>query len=475
VLAGRPITWSSNNEAVATVSASGLVTALSPGGAIISATSEGRSSPASITVSAIPVANIHLQPPAMTLTDGQTAQLQAQPVDADGKPLVGRLVLWFTNNAAVASVTSNGLVTAQAPGSAVITATSEGKSATSTVTVNAPAPNVVVLTPAQLLIQEGSTASLSAQVLDNLGRPLPNVTVTYATSNAAIATVNASGVVTGVAPGKATITGSSGGKTGTAEVTVTPVPVASVTVSPSQPTIVVGRTISLTAQAFSASGQPLAGRTVTWSSSAPSIATVTSSGLVTGIRVGTAVIFASIDGVLGHTSVNVVPVPVATVTVSPSTSSVVIGSTTQLSAALTDASGNTLSGRVISWSSSQTTIATVSPTGVVTGVSGGTAAITAMSEGRVGTATVNVVASGVRTVTVTPSTATISVLGSVSLTATVRDPSGAILSTPVTWSTSNALIAGVSSNGTVSGLLPGTATITAKSGSATGTAAITVK
>lgn len=475
VLPGRPITWSSNNEAVATVSASGLVTALSPGGAIISATSEGRSAPASITVSAIPVFTVQVRPPAMTLTDGQTAQLEAQPVDADGKPLVGRLVLWFTNNAAVASVTANGLVTAQAPGSAVITATSEGKSATSTVTVNAPAPNVVVLTPAQVLVQEGGTAALSAQVLDNLGRPMPDAIVTYATSNSTIATVNFSGVVTGVAPGKATITGSSGGKTGTAEVTVTPTPVSSVTISPSQPTIVVGRTITLTAQARAANGQPLSGRTVIWSSGAPSIATVSSSGVVNGVRVGTAVIFASIDGVLGHTNVNVVPVPVATVTVSPLTSSVAIGATAQLSATLTDASGNTLSGRVISWSSSQTTVATVSPTGVVTGVSGGTATITAMSEGRVGTATVNVVASGTRTVTVTPSTATISVLGSVTLTATVRDPSGAIISAPVTWSTSNALIAGVSSSGTVSGLLPGTATITAKSGSATGTALITVK
>lgn len=475
VLADRPITWSSNNERVATVSASGRVTALAPGGAIISATSEGKSTPASVTVTAIPVASIEVQPPSLNLIDGQTAQLQAQPMDADGKPLIARVVLWFTNNAAVATVTSEGLVTAQAPGTATITATSEGKSAATSVTVNPPSPNVVVLTPAQLLVEQGSMAQLSAQVLDNLGRDLPNSTVTYSSSNTAIATVSASGLVTGVGPGKATITGTSGGKSGTAEVTVTATPVATVLVTPAQPSITVGATIMLTAQALGANGQALTGRVTTWSSSVPNVAAVTSTGGVTGLTTGSAVIFASIDGVLGWANVTVVPVPVASVTVSPATSSVPIGQTTTLTANLSDASGNTLSGRVVSWSSNQTSIATVSSSGVVTGVSTGTATITAMSEGQVGTATVDVVSPGVRTLQVSPSSATIGVLGTVTLTATVRDPSGAIITTPVSWSTSNPLVAGVSSNGTVTGLLVGTATITAKSGSATGTATITVQ
>jgi uncharacterized protein YjdB len=474
-LPGRPISWSSNNESIATVSATGLVTALAPGGAIISATSEGRSTPVSVTVAAIPVSSVQLQPPTLSLINGQTAQLQAQPQDANGKPLVGRVILWFTDNASVATVTASGVVTAQAPGNAIITATSEGKSATSSVTVNAPSPNVVVLTPAQVVVQEGSTTQLSAQVLDNLGRVLPNAIVEYTTSNSAVATVNAGGVVTAVAAGKVTITASSGGKTGTADVTVTPVPVASVAVSPSSPAIVVGRTVTLTAQALAENGQVLTGRVVSWSSSAPAIATVSSTGVVTGLRVGSVVIFASIDGVLGHANVTVVPVPVASVTVSPATASVAIGLTTQLTASLFDASGNALSGRVVSWSSSQSTVAAVSSTGVVSGISGGTATITATSEGKSGSATVNVVASGSRTVTISPPTATIGVLGSVTLTATVRDPSGAIISAPVTWSSSNPLIAGVNANGMVSGLLPGTVTISAKSGSATGTATVTVK
>jgi uncharacterized protein YjdB len=475
VLTDRPIHWSSNNEGVATVSTTGVVTALAPGGAIISATSEGRSAPASVTVTAVPVASIRIQPSSLNLSSGQTAQLQAQPLDADGNPLVARVILWFTNNASVATVSAEGVVTAHALGTATITATSEGKSATTSVTVSPPSPNVVVLTPAQLLVEEGNSAQLSAQVLDDQGRELPNSTVSYSSSNTSVATVSAAGVVTGVSPGTATITGSSSGKTGSAQVTVTATPVASVSVTPGQPVIAVGATITLTAQALGSSNQPLLGRTVTWSSSTPSVATVTGTGTVTALNAGSTVIFASIDGVLGWTNVTVVHVPVASVTVSPATSDVPIGQTTTLTATLTDASGSTLSGRVVAWSSNQTSIATVSGSGVVTGVSAGTATITAMSEGQVGTATVNVVAPGVRTVQVTPSSATIPILGSVTLTATVRDPSGAIINVPVSWSSSNGLVAGVSSNGHVTGLLPGTAIITAKSGSATDTAIITVK
>lgn len=476
VLTGRPISWSSNNEGVATVSATGLVTALSPGGAIITATSEGKSAPASLTVAAIPVASVRVQPTSQNLVEGQTAQLQAQPLDADGKPLVGRVVLWTTSNASVATVTSTGSVTAHTLGSAVITATCEGMSASTTITVNPPGPNTVVVTPAQVLVQEGLTSQLTVEVLDAGGRPLPNSVVTYASSNTAVASISSSGLVTAGVPGKATITATSGGKTGTTEVTVTSTPVDSVVVTPSAPFIVVGRTLMLTAQALGGSGQVLTGRTITWSSSTPSIADVTASGVVNAKAPGSTVVFASIDGVLGWANVTVVPVPVATVTVAPTTNNVSIGQTRQLTATLKDANGNTLSGRVVTWTSSQSSIATVTGSGVVTGVSAGTAVISATSEGKVGTASVTVAGAGVRTVTVTPNAATIPPFGNVQLTATVRDPSGAIISASVSWTSSNPLVAGVSSTGRVTaGPFTGTVTITAKSGSAEGTAAITVK
>jgi uncharacterized protein YjdB len=474
VLTGRQVTWSSNNESVVTVSASGLATALAPGGAIVTATSEGKSSPASVTVAAIPVASVVVQPTTQALVEGQTAQIRAQPMDVTGKPLTGRVVLWSTSNAAVATVTSTGVVTAQAPGNAVITATSEGKSGTSAVTVAALPPNAVVITPAQVVVQQGATWQLTAQVLDAQGRVVPNSQVTFSSSDNAIATVSSSGLVSGVAPGKVTISATSAGLTGTAQVTVTSIPVGRVVVTPASPTIAIGTTITLTAQALSASGQPLTGRTVVWSSSLPNIASVSAQGVVTGLAAGNTVVFASIEGVMGWVNVTVIPAPVATVTISPAAPSVAVGDSVQLNAVLKDASGNTLTGRVVSWSSGATSIAIVTNTGMVTGVAAGTAVITATSEGQVGTVTVTVTSSQ-RTVTVTPDTATIAPLGTVQLTAVVKDASGSPINTPVAWSSDNNVIAQVNSSGKVTGLVPGTAIISAKAGSATGTATITVK
>ena len=153
---------------------SGLVTALAPGGAIIVASSEGKTDQASVTVAAIPVASVRVTPTTQSLVEGQTAQLQAEPLDVAGKPLTGRVVMWTTNRPSIATVTSTGVVTAQSPGNAVITATVEGKTGTTAVTVTARPPNAVVVTPAQVLVRQGATAQLTAQVLDDLGRVIPN-------------------------------------------------------------------------------------------------------------------------------------------------------------------------------------------------------------------------------------------------------------------------------------------------------------
>jgi uncharacterized protein YjdB len=201
-----------------------------------------------------------------------------------------------------------------------------------------------------------------------------------------------------------------------------------------------------------------------------------SGGVVTAVSAGTAVIFASIDGVLGWTDVTVIPPPVASVTVSPPSSSVGVGQTVQLSVTLKDAGGNTLLGRVTSWTSDQPSIASVTSGGLVTGAAAGTAVITAMSEGQSGTATVTVTGTGSFTVTVLPDTATVAPLGTVQLAAVVRDPGGAVVSNPaVSWSSGSPLVADVSSSGLVTALLPGTAVISAASNGATGTATITVK
>src|SRR5439155_19116390 len=125
--------------------------------------------------------------------------------------------------------------------------------------------------------------------------------------NPGIATVSPSGQVTGVAQGSATITATSEAKSSTAAITVTPVPVASVAVAPATASIRVGQTAQLTATPKDSAGGALTGRTVTWTSSNTSVATVSSSGLVTSGVVGTATITATSEGKAGSAAVTVTP------------------------------------------------------------------------------------------------------------------------------------------------------------------------
>ncbi|HWP72604.1 MAG TPA: Ig-like domain-containing protein, partial [Gemmatimonadaceae bacterium] len=121
LLANRPVTWTSSDVDIATVTESGLVTALSPGGTIITATAEGRSAFASITVAAIPIASVVITPAVNDLFVGQTTQLTAEARDASGAPLTDRVIVWATSRPQVATVTSEGLVTAISSGTATIT------------------------------------------------------------------------------------------------------------------------------------------------------------------------------------------------------------------------------------------------------------------------------------------------------------------------------------------------------------------
>ena len=179
-----------------------------------------------------------------------------------------------------------------------------------------------------------------------------------------------------------------------ASVTVTgcPLPVASVSVTPATATIGVGQTAQYAAITRDAFGNPLGGRTVTWSSSNPAVATVNGAGQATGVAVGAATLTATSEGKSGTAALTVTNVPVASVTVSPASASVPAGQTVQLTATLKDANGNTLTGRTVTWSSDNTAVATVSGSGLVSGVAAGAATITATSEAKTGTSAITVTA-----------------------------------------------------------------------------------
>lgn len=470
-VAGRPVTWSSSAQAIASVSSTGTVTGIATGVATITATIDGVTGSALVTVESVPVASVRVSPDVGALLAGETLQLTAVATDSTGATLSGRLVSWSSSAPAIASVSSTGLVNAFAAGSVTITASVEGKSGTARLTVSRVPVNSIVVTPSALTLTTGRAVRLTAQALDSTGRELSGRPITWSSDNAAVASVASDGTVTAVAPGRAEISATAEGKVGKATIDVTPVPVASLAVAPTTLALTVGSSQQIVATPRDSAGNVLAGRVVTWISGAPSVATVSQTGVVTAIGTGAALILATCEGQQATVALTVTVAAVASIAVIPSSASIVEGQGRSFIASLLDSAGNQLFGRTQVWSSSDVSIATVNSSGTVNAISPGTATITvaAPNAGPGGStpsanATVTVTYAPVATASISPSAPTVTVGSTAQLTATLVGASPAVTLSPtgrtLAWSVANPLVASVSSTGVVTGIVPGNTTIT---------------
>lgn len=193
--------------------------------------------------------------------------------------------------------------------------------------------------------------------------------------------------------GSLILTACAGGVDSTTDPTQ-PVAVGGVSVTVNGSTsLQVGDSRQLAADIRDTQSQPLTGRTVEWSSSAPTVALVSGTGLVSAVGVGSATITASVEGKAGNTLITVQPQQVAvggvSVTVNGSTS-LQVGDTRQLAADVRDTQNQPLTGRTVQWSSGAPAVASVSGTGLVSAVGVGSATITASVEGRAGNTLITV-------------------------------------------------------------------------------------
>ncbi len=249
--------------------------------------------------------------------------------------------------------------------------------------------------------------------------------------------------------------------------------VQSVSVSPSSATLTAaGEFTTLSAQVRLSNGA-IGTQTVTWSSTNPSVATV-NAGTVTAVSSGQTTITATTAGVTGQASITVAIPTVQTVTVTPATATLTAVGQTRALAAEVRLSNGAVGAQTPTWTSSNTSVATVSTAGVVTAVASGQTNVVASVSTVSGQAAITVSLPTVQTVTVSPSTATLASLGeTTALTAEVRLSNGALGSQAPTWTSSNPAVATVS-GGTVTAVANGTATISAAVGAVSGTATITV-
>jgi uncharacterized protein YjdB len=464
VITDLMVTWSSSKPSSVAVSATGLVTGISPGEATITANSGGVTGMLRVEIAEITVASVTVSPQSAMLTRGQARQLSATINDANSNVLTGFNVNWSSSNPSSATVSATGLITGITSGSATITATSEGKSGTALITVTDATVASVTVSPQSATVAIGQARQFVASISDVAGTVLTGLTPTWSSSNQSTVTVSATGLVTGSAPGSATITATSEGKTGTSLVTVTDATVASVALTTQSATVTIGQSRQLKATMSDASGSVLTGLIATWSSSNPSVASVSSAGLVSGVASGSATITATSAGKSGTVLITVANASVASVAVSPQSSSLVTGQTQQLLATLKDAGGNVLSGSKVTWSSSNASSTIISATGLVMGIGPGFATITATSEGKTGTALITVNKAPVASVKF-PTVYVVLLVGqSQQLAVMIKDADGNVLGGRVkTWSSSDASIVNVSTTGLVTGLKQGSVTITVTS------------
>jgi uncharacterized protein YjdB len=370
-------------------------------------------------------------------------------------------VTWTSDRPEVASIEpSTGRITGIAAGSATIRATSTAEQSVSrsaTLKVYARgAVKSIAIPPMSVFV--GAAVQLNATVTADDGI---DPTLTWSSSNAAVATVASDGVVSGIAAGTATITATSRATpavSATVNVTVVPV-VHSITLTAPATQVFVGGTGTVAATVNADVG---ADQGLNWSSSTPSIAVVDAAGVVTGISAGTATIVAKsrVNPEVSATVSVAIAGIVRAVTVTTNGNGIVaVGATAPYMATVSADPGVSTS---VTWTSSNPGVATVSSAGVVTGIAPGTISLIARSTADdTKTGTVSVLVGSVHSVTVSPTPVTVNVGSTVQLTAAVAaDPN---IPSAVTWSTSDAAIARVSATGLVTGVADGTATITAKS------------
>lgn len=249
--------------------------------------------------------------------------------------------------------------------------------------------NLVVVTPRVTSLRVGQTQQLAASLVDKNGAPVSAAgAISWKSLEPTIASVSDAGLVTMLTTGTTAIQATVGGVTGIASLQGV-AGVATISIAGLTRAVAVGEQVPLSFRTLDAAGNTLVARAVTWSSSAPTVATVNADGVVAGVAPGAAVLTATSEG--RTATVNVVVealAPVNTVTLTPTTQTLAAGSTQQLVATLRDANNNVLANRPIAWASSSAT-GTVSSTGLVTAVVPGTFTVTATAEGKSGSLTFN--------------------------------------------------------------------------------------
>jgi len=439
--------------------------------------SSNNNTPPPVTAS---LTSLQVAPGNASVAPGAVQQFTATGKYSDGssKDLTGS-AQWKTSDSNIASV-AGGKVTGVGAGIVMVTATSGKFSASATLQVNSAATNLasIAVSPAasSLPVNTSQQFTATGTYKDGSSRDLTAL-VSWASTFSSIATVDVTGVATGMSAGSTTISASLGGVTGSTSLTVTAPTISSIVITPDGLTLGIGIGQQYTATAIYSDGstQDLVSG-VTWSSSATGVATINSSGLATTVGAGTATITAKVGSFTDTTQLTVVAANLVSISVTPTPVSIAIGTDQQFSAVGSFNDGSTQLLPSVTWSSSSSSVATFNSAGVATAVGTGTATITATSGSVSGTAALTVTGATVTSIAVTPANSNMPVgtTKQFTATATFSDSSTEDVTAVVLWGSSKPGVASINNQGLSTSVATGSTTISAVLGSVTGTTSLTV-
>jgi trimeric autotransporter adhesin len=494
------VAWRSMNTAVASVSKGGVATAVSPGSTEIMASLGRIAGSASLVVTPAVLVAIDVTPANPSIASGLTDALRASGVYSDNSVHdITNAVTWSSSNSAVASVTnasgSSGLTTAQSPGSSTITASLDGVSGSTMLTVTTATLVSIGVTPTNSSIAKGLTAALKATGIytDNSTHDLTTAVV-WSSSTPAVATVanssGSNGVATALGVGSTQITATLGNLSGATMLTVSAATLVSIGVTPANPSVAKGLTTQFTAMGtYTDNSVQNLTATAIWNSSDPTVAAVSNAagfeGQAAALNPGTVTITAAVGTIQGSGSMTVTPSTLVSIAVTPTNPTIANGLSTQFVATgtYTDNSTQNLTATV-AWTSAAATVASVSnaagSNGLATGASPGSTTITAASGAVLGSTSLTVTPATLVSIAVIPATPSIASGTNQQFAAngTYTDGSTQPLTTVVTWSSSNTAVAAISnasgSNGLASSVGQGSTTVTATLGGVSGATLLTV-
>ena len=403
---GLVVAWSSSAPAIAEIGADGTIVAKAAGTASITAKLGEVTATAAVSILGLQPTELVIEPVDPTLPLGASLKFSAIASFDDGsKADVSASASWASSAPDVVKIAKDGTITTLLSGSAIITADFAGLQAKRIVTVITPVLQTLTIDPTSATLSAGGTLQLKVVGTwqDGSSTDLTTSATFTATPQGVVSVSNApgsQGKVLATAPGEAKVVASYGGKQAEATLTVSKATLQSLAISPAQPSVPKGVTVQLVALATLSDGSiEDVTEAVVWASSAPTIATVSSSGKTAGqasaLAVGQTTITASLDGKVATVTLLVSAAALTGVEVGPATIALEVGGKAQLTATANYSDGAKVDVTAsATWKSANTAVAEVANAagsqGLVTAKAEGSTTITATIGGVSGKASVTV-------------------------------------------------------------------------------------